>query len=381
MSFDRLKDFLDYYLPMLGVPGSDTVIYKNHEEVFRYQSGYDSIKDRIPVKSDLIYNIYACTKIVTAVAALQLLERGEILLSDPVHIYFPEYKNLKIKKLFSDGSEQVVPSEKPMLIKHLFSMTSGLDCNVNRSSIQRIKSATFGKCPTLDVIRALPEDPLEFTPGDRYCYGLSFDVLGGIVELISGMSLGDYMRSNIFEPLGMQDTGFKLNENSCNRLATQYEYDPIARYPVEISSVENRMRLGSEYESGGEGLYSTVDDFVLLMDALANGGVGKNGSRILSTSTVELMRKTLLNAEQNAEYERMGHFGYTYCYGVRTMSDPASAGSLVPKGTFGCDGVKMSFAFSDPKNKIAIFHAEHLGGVNSILIPRLLNVIYSCIDE
>ena len=379
MSFDRLRDFLDYYLPMLGVPGSDTVIYKDHEEIFRHQSGFDSLKDHIPVKSNLIYNMYSCTKIATVVAALQLLERGEILLSDPVHIYIPEYKNLKVKKVLSDG-EHIVPSDKPMLIKHLFSMTSGLDYNINRSSIHRVRDATFGKCPTLDVIRALPEDPLEFTPGEHYCYGLSHDVLGGIVELISGITLGEYMQRHIFEPLGMKDTGFRLDENACKRIATQYDYDPIGRCSIEISGLDNAMRLGTEYESGGAGLFSTVDDFVLLMDALANDGVGKNGARILSTSTVELMRKTLLNAEQSTEYEKMGHLGFNYCYGMRTMSDPASAGSLVPEGTFGWDGAKMSFAFSDPKNKIAIFHAEHFGGVNSILIPRLLNVIYSCID-
>lgn len=380
MSFDRLRDFLDYYLPMLGVPGSDTVIYKDHEEIFRHQSGYDSLRDQIKIKSDLIYNIYSCTKIATAVSAMQLLERGEILTTDPVHIYFPEYKNLRVRKILPDGTEQVVASEKPMLIKHLFSMTSGLDYNLNRPAIERVKAATFGKCPTLDVIRALPEDPLIFTPGERYCYGLSLDVLGGIVELVSGMSLGEYMSRNIFEPLGMKDTGFKLTESSCNRVATQYEYDPIGRCPMEIPGATNRYRFGSEYESAGAGLYSTVDDYILLIDALANGGVGKNGARILSKQSVDIMSKTLLNAEQNAEFGK-GHVGYTYGYGVRTMSDPAFAGSLIPEGTFGWDGAKMSFGFSDPKNKIAIFHAEHMGSVNAILIPRLMNVIYSCVFD
>ncbi len=380
MSFDKLKDFLDYYLPMIGVPGSDTVIYRNHEEIFRHQSGFDSLREHTPIKSDLIYNLYSCTKISTVVAALQLLERGEILINDPVHVYFPEYKNLKVLKRLPDGTEQIVPCEKPMLIKHLFSMTSGLDYNLNRPAIERVKSETLGKCPTLDVIRALPEDPLIFTPGENYFYSLSHDVLGGIVELISGVSLGEYMHKNIFEPLGMSDTGFKLSEENYNRLATQYDYDPFGRYPVEISSFENNYRFGSEYESGGAGLYSTVDDYILLMDALANGGIGKNRAKILSPHTVKLMQKTLLNPEQNEKFA-WSYPGHVYGYGVRTMIDPASAGSLIPVGTFGWDGAKMSVAFSDPVNKIAIFHAEHMGGVHSILIPRLMNVIYSCIEE
>lgn len=380
MSFDRLRDFLDYYLPMLGVPGSDTVIYKDHEEIFRHQSGFDSLKDRVTIKSDLIYNLYSCTKISTVVAVLQLVERGEILINDPVHVYFPEYKNLKVQRNLPDGSVEIVSAEKPMLIKHLLSMTSGLDYNLNRPSIEKVKLATDGRCPTLDIIRALPEDPLAFNPGEHYCYGLSHDVLGGIVELISGMTLGEYMQRNIFMPLGMKDTGFKLTESNCNRIATQYNYDPFGRCPIEIPSTENKFRFGSEYESGGAGLYSTVDDYILLIDALANGGKGKNGSRILSPRSVELMQKTLLNTEQNVEFSQ-SHAGYSYGYGVRIMTDPDAVGSLIPTGAFGWDGAKMCFGFSDPKNKVAIFHAEHMGAVNSILIPRLMNVIYSCIGE
>ncbi|MBE6533044.1 MAG: beta-lactamase family protein [Ruminococcaceae bacterium] len=381
MLFDRLIDFLDYYLPMLGVPGSDTVIYRNHEEIFRHQSGFDSLRDRISIKSDLIYNLYSCTKVSTAVAALQLIERGEMLLTDAVQTYLPEYKNIKVKKILDDGTVAVVPAKNTMLIKHLFSMTSGLDYDLQRPAIERIKRETAGRCPTLDVIRALPDDPLLFEPGERYCYGLSHDVLGGIVELLSGMPLGEYMRKNIFEPLGMTDTGFRLSENSCNRVATQYMYDPIDRSPIEIPSVENRYRLGTEYESAGAGLYSTVDDYILLVDALANGGVGKNGARILSEATVKLMSKTLLNKEQNEYYQTKDKPGYSYGYGVRIVTDPELSGSLIPEGTFGWDGARGSFTFSDPKNKIAVFHAEHMGGVNNILIPRLMNVIYSCIED
>ena len=211
MSFDRLVDFLDYYLPMLGVPGSDTVIYKNHEEIFRHQSGYDTLREPAILKADRIYNIYSCTKIATAVSALQLLERGQILISDPVQIYFPEYKNLKVKKRLSSGEYDIQPAKKTMLIKHLFSMTSGLDYDLQRPAIERIRRESDGKCPTLDIIRALPEDPLIFEPGEQYHYGLSHDVLGGIVELLSGMTLGEYMQKNIFEPLGMKDTGFSLS--------------------------------------------------------------------------------------------------------------------------------------------------------------------------
>ena len=260
-------------------------------------------------------------------------------------------------------------------------MTSGLDYNLRRSGIDRVRAQTDGKCATLDIIRALPEDPLSCESGERYIYGLSHDVLGGLVELISGMKLGDYMKKNIFDPLGMKDTTFEINHGNYERIACQYEYDSIGRCAIEVPKDSNIMRFGSEYQSGGAGLLSTVDDFILLTDALANGGEGKNGARILSSAAVELLCSPSLNAEQSVGFEYSHNVGYAYGLGVRVMNEPAKAGSLVPKGAFGWDGKKMCLSISDPKNHIAIFHAEEIDSMNAILIPRLLNVIYSCFDE
>ena len=366
MNFDKLRDFLDFYLPMLGVPGSDTVIYQDHEEIFRHRSGYDNLSARTKVRDDAIYNIYSCTKVATCVAAMQLVERGEMLVSDPVHVYFPEYKNLTVERVGADGVRYV---EK-----------AGLDYNIKRPAIERIKANTLGRCSTLDIVRALPSDPLAFEPGERYCYGLSHDVLGGLVELISGLPLGEYMKKNIFDPLGMKDTTFKISQENYGRIASQYTYDVVGRCAIEIPKDNNDFRFGSDYECGGAGILSTASDYILLMDALANGGVGKNGNRILSSSSVDLLRSSILTPEQNESYAQAHHAGYEYCYGVRCMKDPAVAGSLAPVGSFGWDGARMCYAHSDPKNRIAIFHAEHIDSMNPIVLPRLINVIYSCID-
>ncbi len=382
MDFSRLKDFLDYYLPMLGVPGSDTVIFKDHEQIFRHQSGYDNLKYRTPMRADAIHHVYSCTKILTAVAVLQLIERGEILINDPIHVYFPEYKNIQVAKRTSDGKVRHEKAKNPILIRHLLSMTSGLDYNINRSSINRVKKETNGRCPTLDIVRALPEDPLIFEPGEKYCYGLSYDVLGGLIELISGMKLGDYMKKNIFEPLGMKDSTFEIGMHNYERVANQYEYDSVGRCAIEVLKDSNVMRFGSEYQSGGAGLISTVEDFILLTDALANGGVGKNGARILSSASVKLLSSSALTPEQQKYFEvGAQNLGYDYGLGVRVMRDSVTGGSLVSKGAFGWDGMKMCFSVSDPEKRIAIFHAEEISCMNPILLPRLLNVIYSCFDE
>ena len=383
MNFQRLKDFLDYYLPMLGIPGSDTVIYKNHEEIFRYQSGYDSLRFGTPVRDNALYHMCSVTKISTCVAATQLIERGEILATDPIYAYFPEYKNLKVKKKLSNGETEIVDCQKPMLIKHLLTMTSGLNYDINRSSIQRVKERTGGRCPTLDIVRAFAEDPLEFEPGDAYKYGLSLDVIGGLVELVSGMKLGEYMKEYIFEPLGMYNTSFGMDEDKRNRLATQYQYDALNKRAQEIPIDRNNLVFGPEYESGGGGLISSVDDQILLADALTHGGMGKNGNRILSSAAVKLMSTNMLPSPILEQYQNdIPHVrGYGYGYGVRVNVNPESCGNMTPVGEFGWDGAKCSYFSCDPVNKIAFFHAEHMGSLHAVLNPRLRNVVYSCLDD
>ena len=381
MNFEPLKEFLDDYLSMLGIPGSDTVIYKGHEEVFRYQSGYDSIALRTPVRPDALYNMYSITKVSTCVAATQLMERGEIVITDPVSAYFPEFKNINIKVKNSDGSFDIRPAKNTLLIKHLLSMTGGLDYDLNRPGIKRVKEATGGKCPTLDIVRALAEDPFLFEPGTDYKYSLCLDIIGGLVELVSGKKLSDYMQENIFEPLGMKDTSFRMTDDKLARMATQYVLDPQTRIAKEIDKFHNPFAFGPEYDSGGAGLISSVDDQILLADALTHLGVGKNGNRILSSYGVNLMRTNILDDVQYKSFNQIPQVkGYGYGYGVRTNMYPEQGGNLMPVGEFGWDGAKLSYISSHPETKISIFHAEHMGSLHGTVIPRLRNVIYSCMD-
>ena len=377
MNFEKLKDFLDYSLPMLGVPGSDTVIYKDHEPVFRYQSGYDSLRFGTPVRDNALYNIYSCTKVATCVAAMQLVERGDLLVDDPLCVYFPEFTDMQV--LGADGG--LTKAKEPIRIKHLFSMTSGLDYNPDTPAIKRVIEQTDGRAPTLDIVGAIADRPLLFEPGTAYRYGLSHDVLGGVVELVSGMKLGDYMKENIFDPLGMTRTSFDRSDERISCLATQYTYDKTAGAPVEIGP-GIRFALGSEYQSGGAGLISCVDDYVLLADALAHMGVGRSGERILSSFGVELLRSPIVPQEMFRKGNKcVQHRGYAYGYGVRVNVDPASVGNLTPKGAFGWDGAKLSIFSADPANKIAIFHAEHIDGLHAMVMPRFFNAVYACLDE
>ena len=382
MNFQPLKDFMDNYLPMLGVPGTDIVIYKDHEEIFRYQSGFDSLRYGTPVNPNALYHMYSCTKVATCVAATQLIERGEILSTDPVFAYFPEFADINVKHTLPDGTVEIRPAEKVLTVEHLLTMTGGLDYDLNRPGIKRVIKETNGRAPTLDVVRALAEDPFLFEPGTRYQYSLCLDVIGGLVELVSGMTLGEYFEKNIFAPLGMKDTSFGVTEDKLARMATQYQYNAENGEVTEIPKAQNAFNFGTEYQSGGAGLISSVNDQILFADALANYGVGKNGNRILSKAGVELMSSNHLDPVSLADFTKIGQVkGYGYGYGVRTNINPTMNGNLSPVGEFGWDGARGSYFSCDPKNRVAFFYAEHMGGLHHVLLPRLRNVVYSCLGD
>ncbi len=381
MDFQPLIDFMEGYLPMLGVPGADISIYKDHEEIFRYSAGYENLSRLTRVRPDALYHMYSITKISTAVAATQLIERGDILTTDPVYAYIPEYRDLTVKVTEPDGSVSIRPAATAMTVEHLLTMTSGLSYDVDRDSIKNVVKSTDGRAPTLEIVKALAADPLEFDPGTAYKYSLSLDVLGALIEVASDMSLAEYMQKNIFEPLGMKDTTFGVPDSKRDRLATQYSFDHRLGFPMEVPLTENHLVFGSEYLSGGAGLVSSVDDQILLADALAHYGVGKNGARILSRRGVELMSANHLSPDVLMTFDIPHCRGYGYGYGVRSNIDPASAGNLSPVGEFGWDGMRGSYMHIDPKNGLAAFYAEHLGGMHPLILPRLRNVIYGCLGD
>jgi CubicO group peptidase (beta-lactamase class C family) len=195
------------------------------------------------------------------------------------------------------------------------------------------------------------------------------------------MKLSEYLKENIFNPLGMKDTGFYVTDSVKKRLATMYDYDEKLGVPKIIPSEFTQFNFGTEYESGGAGLLSTVDDYILLSDALASGGVGKSGERILSKYGVDLMRANALKPEHMKGFNFSHCKGYGYGYGVRCLMDPSPYGITAPIGEFGWDGWKLCYTSSSPETGISMFHAEHMGEFHSLVVPRLRNLLYSCIGE
>ena len=351
----NLTNYLDS-LEKYGIPGCDCAVWHNHRPVFRHMAGYADSVGKKPVTADDTYWIYSVTKLFTCTAVMQLIEKGSIGLDDPVWEYLPGYRDLTVK----NGSS-VKRAENTMTIRHLLSMQSGLNYNLNAPSIRKVLKDTGGQATTRQVMEALAGEPLDFEPGTHYQYSLSHDVLGAVIEVVSDRQFGRYLDEQIFQPLGMKNTGFELTPDRKANMLAQFQYDVQKKAFVPMSP-DNCFVFSKRYESGGAGLISTVDDMMLFLDALCNGGTSKDGYRLLAPESIDRMRTDQLNDASRADFALLGKTGYSYGLGVRTLVDKEKSGSESPLGEFGWDGAAGAYALIDTENRLAIFYAQHVRG-------------------
>lgn len=353
MDFSKVKILMDRAVAEHQVPGSDVAISYNGEIVYRYMNGTNDEAKSVPVKGDELYFLYSATKPITCTAALQLLEKGKIRLEDKLSDYIPEYKDMWVKT-----SEGVRRAQKPITLKNLFTMSSGLNYNIEAAGIreQKMRKPDSG---TLEMVRALANEPLEFEPGEHFLYSLSHDVLAAVVELAADMPFGDYLKKNIFEVCGMERTGFTLNEEIRGKMCAQYIYD-AQRDHADLMEKENGFILTPAYQSGGAGLISCVDDYIKFVTEMANG------NKLLKAQTIDLMRANQLGQQAYQDFQSCKP-GYAYGLGVRTDA----AGNFAAKGEFGWDGAAGAYVMIDPDNHIGIFYATHVRSHGEYLYNEL----------
>ncbi len=388
MNFQYVKDFMNR-LTAWVMPGNSICIYRNNREIFRYSSGYADLENKIPMTGDEYLNIYSCSKVATVTAALQLIERGHILLSDPLQEYIPEFKDVTVRE--ADGSLR--PAKCPITLYHLFTMTAGLDYNCNTPSMQKARELTGGKMDTLTVARCLAEEPLSFDPGAHWQYSLCHDVLAAVVEVVSGMRFCDYVQKNVFEPCGIQKAAYHITPAIEAHMAQQYkldtgeDFDPVAAQSGKskqgCGTVQNvglapHLTFGPEYDSGGAGIVTTVPEYAKLADALACGGRAQTGEQILAPGTVALLQKNALPEKLLPDLFWGNMIGYGYGLGVRTLMDKTAASSCGSVGEFGWGGAAGATLLADPSTGLSFFYAHHmLNPQEAYYQPRLRNVVYA----
>ena len=378
MDFTRVTKLLDS-LSDVGIPGADLAIYIKGKEVYRHRTGYADHELSVPIAPDALYPFYSMTKIITCVTALRLYEEGAFLLNDPLSDYLPEFKNMQVRAVKDNGEVHTVPAVHPIRIVDLFTMSSGLTYNPT-PELEKLNKRKKGNYTIKEFSSALAKDPLYFEPGAHWHYGYSHDILGYLIEVLSGKTLGEYFKENIFTPLGMNDTFFRLPKEKEKRLVSCYDFDEKTHGFKKVYELPSRFSLDSKYEGGGGGLISTVDDYAIFANALCAGGTGVNKYRVLSRATIELMRTNHLDKTCMKDYNWPHHSGYGYGLGVRTMVDKAAGGSNSSIGEYGWSGMAGTFVLIDPAVDLTYVYAQQLmPSKEEYVAPRLRNAVYSCL--
>jgi len=268
-----------------GVPFCDCIIMRNGECVYRKVLGYVDSDKKIKATGKEVYNIYSCTKLMTCIAALMLWEQGKFDLEDELYKFMPEFEEMSV--LTENG---VKPAENKITIRHLFTMTAGFSYDLDSPMILKCKEETGGSCKTRELMKYLAKEPLLFEPGTRWQYSLCHDVLAAFVEVISGMTFGEFVKKNIFDVCKMEHSTLLLSDDELGIIANQYRYDDTTNQVKEIERT-NQFKLGTDYESGGAGCISTVEDYIKMLEALRT-------FKLLKKETVELLGANQLTEEQ-----------------------------------------------------------------------------------
>ena len=373
MNLEKITAYLDS-LEARGFPSVDCMIYKNHELVYRHMNGATDEKKEKKIDGNEGYLMFSMTKVQTMTAVLQLVEQGKLSLEDEVGEYLPAYRNLTVKQ-----GDSVVALTTPLKIKHLVSMQSGLDYNLGRPGIVRVLAEKGNAANTQDIVNAFVESPLNFVPGEHFCYSLSHDVVAAVIEVVSGMTFGEYLKKNIWEPLKLKNTCFaKPMNDGVKGLAQQF----ICNDKGEIVPMEQSCcyQFTEHYESGGAGLISCTEDYAVFADALACGGISKDGVRILQPETVELMKTNLLGEASREDIAKtMGRVGYGYGCGVQIVMEPEKMNSTAPAGVFGWDGAAGACITMDTKSKTALVYLQHVrncGWAYGEIHPTLRDMVF-----
>ena len=356
----RLDQYMKRQVAGGHMPGAVTILARHGKVVSFNVYGEADADQHRPMTRDAIFRIYSETKVVTAVAMMMLFEEGKWQFDDPITRFIPEFRSLRaFKGVNEDGSLQLEDLSRAPTMRELVTHSAGFGYGLREDNPvdKAYSQSNFMHSPnSTAAIQQIAKLPLASQPGLRWRYSAAVDVQGYIIERISGLSLADFMRTRIFEPLKMTDTGFYVPASKKNRFVAMKQYDPASNSLIAPSGVlvfDFSQPPGTD--SGGAGLVSTASDYLRFAQMLANGGE-LDGVRLLAPGTVRLLASNHLTEEIRAKPH--GEFSATtgigYGVNVSVVLDPTKAGTLQGEGTYSWGGAAGTWFWVDPKNDVVL---------------------------
>lgn len=387
---ELLNGLFEHEIEQGRLKGNSIKIIQKNQEYFTKAYGVD--------REDSIYRIFSMTKPIIAVGIMILMERGMLELGEAVSKYFPGFSN---QKVWNNGT--LLDVKREVTIRDLLNMTSGIPyVGTTNESEKRIgiilqdilHKLANGKKPELEEFcNQIGQVPLVFQPGERWYYGYSADILGGIIQVVSKKSLGTFLKEEIFEPLGMEDTGFMIDVSKKERLAMCFteEQQTEDAFTQKVSLREATKKellalaLGEAteepiLESGGGGLYSTLEDYSKFATMLLKkGALGEN--QILGRKTVEFMTSNQMTPVQKESIFMKSIVGYGYGNLLRIMIDKGEAVSNGSIGEYGWDGMAGTYFMVDPQEElILVYMQQNIKGGSKPLRRKMRQIVYGALD-
>ncbi len=360
---ERISRTMQEFVDQGRLPGSVVLIARKGKIAYWEAFGYSDIEEQTPIERDAIFRIASQTKAIVSVGVMMLQEEGKLLLNDPVGDYLPSFSQTTVAVAEEGGGYRVEPGERPITIRDLLTHTAGIGYGNGVAADQWEEAGIQGwyfadrEEPVGVTVAKMGELPQDAHPGERFVYGYNTDILGALIEVVSGQPLDVFLNERIFDPLGMEDTHFYLPEDKRSRLATVYsalEDGGLEKAPEPGHMVGQGMYVDGPRTSfsGGAGLLSTAQDYARFLQMTLNGGI-YNGHRILSRNTVELMT---VNHLRDISLNDGTGFGL----GFFVVTDLGARGVPGSIGEYGWGGAYHSTYWVDPVEELVVVYFTQL---------------------
>ncbi|MFC9251942.1 serine hydrolase domain-containing protein [Amycolatopsis thailandensis] len=390
----RIDEHFDGYLERNLLPGYLAVVTRNGKVAHLASNGMRDIEAGLPVETDTIWRVFSMTKPVTSVAAMMLVEAGLIDLKDPISRWLPEFAEPRVFTAGSSVKMMTEPATEPIRLWHLLTHTAGLTYGFHRThpvdSAYREAGFDWGTPPGLDLAgfsEAIARQPLLFQPGSEWNYSVATDILGRLVEVVSGQPLDAFFRERIFIPLGMTETGFQTDPDALGRLAALYVPHPATKAPFRHDEMGTVGRVAPSCFSGGGGLVATAGDYHRFTQMLLRGGE-LDGVRLLGPRTVRLMATNHLPGGVDLETYGSGVFseapydGFGFGLGFSVLDDPVKAKTLASAGEFAWGGAASTAFWVDPDEDVTVlFFTQLLPSTTYPIRVELRNLVYQALVD